>query len=260
MNLSHLDTLLLALSLGGQLLLSYITLRHRLYRDFPIFCLYLLYSSISDITFVLFYRHAGDRTYALAYFADNVPEFLLQIGILFEVGRNVLSPVKRSLPHSALKLFLGMLMAGTLLTLLLSWHSPPADLDRWARYFVFLSFAVAVLRLVLFAVIAGFSQLLGIGWKNHVLQIATGFLGYSIVILLVEVLHRFSGTANASLYHLHEQLRIISWCMVLGYWSYTLSKAEAARREFSPQMANFLVSISQVARQNRAASARWYRK
>ena len=38
----------------------------------------------------------------MAYFADNVLEFLLQIGILIEVARNVLNPVRRSLPRNSL--------------------------------------------------------------------------------------------------------------------------------------------------------------
>jgi uncharacterized membrane protein len=179
---------------------------------------------------------------------------------LIEVGRNVLNPVKRSLPRTSLIVLVGMIVAGMALTVVLSWHSQPTQFYRWAGYFFNISFAVAILRLVIFAIIAGFSQLLGIGWKNHVLQIATGFLGYSIVILLVELLHRVKGAQDGTLYHLYEQFRIISWCMVLGYWSYTLSRAEAARKEFSPKMAEFLVSISQVARNNRTASARWYRK
>jgi hypothetical protein len=119
---------------------------------------------------------------------------------------------------------------------------------------------VAILRLAIFAGIAGFAQVLGIGWKNHVLQIATGYLAYSIAVLLVELLHRFSDFANPPLFHLHEQFRIIAWCMVLGYWSYALSRAEAARQEFSPKMAQFLISMSKGVQSNRNASARWYRK
>ena len=260
MDLSHFDALLMALGQAGQLLLLFVALRSRLYRTFPIFCLYILFSSITDIAFLTFLRHLQERPYWLAYFVDNVTEFLFQIGILIEVGRNVLNPVKRSLPRSSLIIFLGMTVVGMLLTLLLSWHSQPAQFYRWAIYFLNISFAVAILRLVIFAIIAGFSQLLGIGWKNHVLQIATGFLGYSIVVLLVELSHRLKGTQNGTRYHLYEQFRMIAWCMVLGYWSYTLSKVEAARKEFSPKMAGFLVSISQVARNNRTASARWYRK
>jgi len=260
MDLSHLDALLLALSLAGQMLLLLVAVRSRLLRTFPIFCLYLLYASAIDVAFVTFLRHVSHRTYALAYFADNVAEFLFQIGILVEVARNVLQPVKRSLPRPAIAVLWSMLPAAFLVALVLSRNSQPSELDHWSHYFIHLSFAVAILRLAIFAGIAGFSQVLGIGWKNHVLQIATGFLAYSIAILLVELLHRFSDFANPPLFHLHEQFRIVVWCMVLGYWSYALSRAEATRKEFSPKMAQFLVSMSAVARGNRAASDRWYRK
>src|SRR5208282_5823664 len=132
--------------------------------------------------------------------------------------------------------------------LLFTRHSQPANLDRWVQYFVYISFTVAILRVAIFAGIAGFSQFLGIGWKHHVLQIATGFLAYSIAVLVVELLHRHTGFASLPIYHIFDQFRIITWCMVLGYWSYILSRAEAARKEFSPQMAEFLVSISQASR------------
>jgi hypothetical protein len=262
MDLSHFDGALWLLSLVGQLLLAFVMLRTKLYREFPIFSSYILYASISDVCSFILFRHASERVYFWVYFSNNIPELMLQIGILVEMARNVLSPVKRSLPRASLYIFGVMLVAGTALALLLSMHSQPADLDRWAQYFLHINFAVAILRLAIFAAIAGFSQLLGIGWKNHVLQIAGGFLTYSIAVLMVQLLHRYTyaGVMNQDLSHLHEQLRIIVWCMVLGYWSYALSRGEATRREFSPKMAQFLISMSEAARETRTASARWYRK
>jgi hypothetical protein len=261
MNLSHLDTLLIALGQGGQILLLIVAIRTRLYRSFPVFCLYILYSSVSDIVLLtLLFRHVSEQTYATAYFSENVGEFLLQIGILVEVARNVLQPVMRSLPQRAVPLLVSLLPFALLLALLLSRGSQPARLDQWSHYFIHLSFAVAILRLAIFAVIAGFSQFLGIGWKNHVLQIATGFMVYSSAILLVELLHRFSDFSNPPLFHLHEQFRMVVWCMALGYWSYALSRVEATRKEFSPKMAQFLISMSKVAHSDRAEAGRWYRK
>ncbi len=260
MDWTHFDGVLLALSFGGQLLLLVVLLRSRLYRNFPIFFLYILYSCVSDTFFLFVFRHLSERIYFWAYFVDNVPQSLLQIGILIEVARNVLYPVKRSLPPASVYVLMGMIAIGMLLALLLSMHSQPAKIDRWAQYFVHINFAVAILLIAIFAAIAGFSQLLGIGWRNHVLQIATGFLGYSIARLLVELLHRVTGVADQSLYHLHEQFRIIAWCMALGYWSYALSRIEAPREKFSPKMAEFLISIAEASRNNRNAAARWYRK
>jgi hypothetical protein len=260
LNLTSIDGVLWGISLAGQLLLLAVVLRRRLFRTFPLFCAYIAYASFSDVGFFILFGRMSPIGAARAYFVNDGMEFLLQIGILLEVGRNVLSPVRRSLPRSFLYVLGALLGAAVLVALLLSRHSQMANLDRWSQLFVHLSFAVAILRLAIFAVIAVFSQMLGIGWRNHVLQIATGFLAYSLAVLFVELLHRFAGVKNESLYHIHDQLRIVSWCMVLGYWSYTLSRAEAPRKEFSPKMAEFLISMTEVARSNRTASARWYRK
>jgi hypothetical protein len=260
MDPNQIDELLFGIGLAGQILLLVILLRRRLYRSFPIFCFYILYASISDIGFWFFLRHASDKSYAMAYFADNVCEFLLQFGILVEVGWNVLNPVRRSLPRASLVVFFGMLVIGTAIPVVIASNFPLARADRWANYFLVVSFVVSILRVAIFAVIAGFSQLLGVGWKNHVLQIATGLLAYSVATLLVEMLHRYTGTGNMAVFRLHEQLRMIVWCMVLGYWSYSLSRVEAVRKEFSPKMAEFLVSISQATRHDRTASTRGYRK
>jgi uncharacterized membrane protein len=245
LNLTSIDGVLWGISLAGQLLLLAVLLKQRLYRTFPLFCVFIAYSCLSDIgLFVLYSQHTSNVTAYRTYSLSGGVDILLQIGLLLEIGRNVLNPVKRSLPRASLYIFGAMLVAASGITVLFARHSAPAEADRWAQYFMHISYAVAILRLLIFSAIAGFSQMLGIGWKNHVLQIATGLLGYSIV----------------ALFHLHDQFRIISWCMVLGYWSYSLSRVEAARKEFSPKMAEFLISMSEVARNNRTASARWYRK
>jgi uncharacterized membrane protein len=260
MDPNRLDELLFIAALVGQLLLAYVLFRHRLYKTFPIFCSYIVYSSISDIAFWFFLRHAAPNRYAMAYFSDNACEFLLQIGILLEVGWNVLNPVRRSLPRSSLWVFFGLLAVAAFIFMPFVQNLTPAQSDRWVRYFFAATFVIAVLRILIFAVIAGFSQLLGIGWKNHVLQIATGLLVYSTVDLLVELLNRHIGTTNVRLYRTHEQMRIVVWCMALGYWSHFLSKVEGIRKEFSPKMSEFLLLISQVSKQQRTASDRLYRK
>jgi len=223
--------------------------RRRLFRSFPIFFCYILFCVVSDLSFIVLFPHLSQKAYMRAYFAtNNVPELLLEIGILIEVARNVLNPVKRSLPRPALYVFAAMLVTGTLVALLLSTHSQPAELDRWSQYFVHVNLGVAILRVAIFAAIASFSQMLGIGWGNHVLQIATGLLGYSVVGLLVELMHHLTGVADPAVYYFQDQFRIVGWCVALGYWSFVLAKKEAPRKEFSPKMAEFLISIAEVSK------------
>jgi hypothetical protein len=262
MVLSQIDTVLLALSVVGQSLLFLVLWRRQFYREFPVFFAYVSYTVFSDFVFLAFMwsQSVSKQTYFIAYFANNVPEFLLQLGILYEVARSVLNPVKGSLPKPAQVIFAVMVASATVLACFLSVHSMPRQLSLWSQYFVQMNFTVAILRLVIFSTIVFFSQMFGIGWNNHVVQIASGFAGYSMVVLLVELLHRFTGVTNDSLYHMQEQFRITAWCLALGYWSYALAKKEAPRKEFSPKMASFLVSISSAASRDRAAAARLFEK
>jgi hypothetical protein len=244
---------------GNAFLLALLIYR-RLYKTFPIFTAYFLYSCLSDLCFYLWFRKLTGSAYFAAFFAVRVPELLLHLGILMEVARSVLLPVKRSLPRKALYVFAGMLVSGTVLAVLLSIRSNPAELTVWAKYFLQINFTFAILRLVIFLAIVSFSQMLGIGWRNHVLQIATGFAAYSFVILLIELGHHFAGSTDSPRYHQYEQFRIFAWYVTLGYWGFSLAKKEAPRKEFNPKMASFLVSISGVTKDNRAAASRVYRK
>ena len=261
MDSATVDQALWLVSTAGQIVLSTVLISRSLYRSFPIFTIYLVYSTISDIVFFAFFRHWDQKAYFDVYFVDTVLEFMLQIGILLEVARNVLVPVRRSLPATALYVLAGMLVSGTVLALLLSFHhTGEGGYTRWYQYFMKVNLAVAILRLVIFSAIALFSQMLGIGWRNHVLQIATGFASYSFVILLVELTHRYSGMPFDYHFRFYEEIRVIGWCLALGYWSYSLAKKEAPRKEFSPKMANFLISVAEVAKNNRADVARWHQK
>lgn len=257
---SHIDVSLAMLGMVGEVLLLFVFIQRRSYKAFPIFFSYIVYALLSDLFFLLWAQHLSEITYFSIYFANNVPEFLLQIGILLEVAWNVLNPVKGSLPRLSLLIFASLVVGGTALACLLSIHSMPNLLNRWTRYFVQINFTVAILRLVIFSAVVFFSQMLGIGWRNHVLPIATGFVGYSVVALLVELLHRFTGVTNNPVYHLQEQFRMIAWCLALGYWSYALAKKEAPRKDFDPQMASFLVSISSRVSKDRAAAVRFSQK
>jgi len=260
MDMTRIDEALWILGVAGQLLLFIVLVNRRLYQVFPVFTAYILYSSVSDVVVATLFTHASQQIYLVAYFVNLVPEFLLQFGILVEIAWNVLSPVKRSLPKASLYLLAALLLIGMLVTLIFAMHSNPSHYQGWWKAFFETNFTFAILRLVIFLVIAFFSQMLGIGWNNHVMQIATGFASYSIVTFLVELLHRLVGFKEIYQYHLHEQFRIVGWCMALGYWGYVLAKKEAERKEFSPGMADFLISMSQVLGQNRESAIRIYRK
>ena len=59
-----------------------------------------------------------------------------------------------------------------------------------------LDLTFGLLRMMIFVATAAFAQLLGIGWKNKVLQLATALSFYSAVDLIVSLVERYSGGSN----------------------------------------------------------------
>lgn len=270
MDLSNIDNVLFLASLTGQAVLLVALLRRKLHKEFPIFFAYIAYVLVTDPLLILWMRllhvpsgaMASSPMYFRAFFAFKVPEYMLGLGVLFEVGRNVLLPVKRSLPSGSLVVFgVLMLVAGCVTYFLAAHSSSGALLTSMGGLYITVSLTNAILRVACFLVIAIFAQMLGIGWKNHVMQLATGLAFYGAVDLIVRMAHAMlsSGT-NAGIYYtqfrLLDQFRVISYLSTLIFWCWSFTRQEAPRKEFSPQMAGFLVSISVAVKRDRSQLGR----
>ena len=269
------DNVLWFLCVIGQIVLLLVLLQQRLYKTFPIFAGYVVFLVLSD-PFAYLLLHllhsgtslttAGNTTYFKVYFALQVPQFLLELGVLLEITGNVLRPLKRSLPGGGLAAFTLMLVAAGIATYFLAGmaHSN-STYSAIGNIYVKISLGMAILRLLFFCLLAVFAQMLGIGWKSHVLQLTTGLALNAAVILVVQIgMSHLTpvGTTSALFaqyqlqYRLLDQARIIGYLGTLAYWAWCFARQEAPRKEFSPQMAQFLVSISGVVKRDRAALAR----
>jgi hypothetical protein len=110
---------------------------------------------------------------------------------------------------------------------------------------------IAILRVVIFMGLAGFSQLLSIGWRNRELQIASGLGFYSMFSLAITLIH--SHQSVGSYYQLVDRLGVASYVCSLVYWIVSFSQKEVERQEFTPQMRNFLLTVSGAAHSTRVA-------
>jgi len=126
----------------------------------------------------------------------------------------------------------------------------PPSLSRWGEIYVHLQQTTAILRVVCFLVMAGFSQVLSIGWKDRELQIATGLGFFSIVTLIVAVLHSHQEIATHA-YHWLDNATSASYVGALTYWIFSFATKEQERKEFSPQMQQLLLLMGGGARTGR---------
>jgi len=261
MHFTSIDDYLWACGTCGELLLLVILIFRSSYRSFPIFTSYIAWLTISDplLMLVLSSQHGvAGQLYYRASFAFNLIQYSIEILVLFEIASVVFKPVFQGVDNrQSLLLGIAIVSAIGITAFLLTADINSATLAH-PRTYIVVNTSMAILRLAVFILIAGFSQLLGLSWKNHVLQLTSGLAFYAAVTLLVELGHSHlrAGPNYARDYYALDHLRIGGYLCALYFWCYAFAKKEAPRKEFSPQMAKFLVSISGSAKRQRSVLAR----
>jgi hypothetical protein len=203
--------------------------------------------------FVYYLRRLSPGSYFQIYFPQMVVDSAFQFAILVELGWAVLRPLRASLPkRSILYLAVIVIVAGALIWPLAGLTLPP-KLTPAGRFFVQLQQTFAALRIALFLGLAGFSQLLSIGWRNRELQIATGLGFYSMFSLAVSLVHAHQAVGPQ--YEFLDQLTSASWDCSVVYWIVSFAQKESERQEFTPQMRSFLLAVTGAARGTRVALA-----
>jgi hypothetical protein len=111
----------------------------------------------------------------------------------------------------------------------------------------------SILRILVFLLLAGCSQLLSISWRDRELQLASGLGFYSFVSVAVAIVH--THREIWSQYSYLNQVVVASYICSLLYWVWCFAQKEAERREFTPQMQNVLLAVAGTARATRIALA-----
>lgn len=241
------STLTVALAVGEITVLALMIWR-RMWRTLPVFTAYMLWSLISDTAGLYFLIHGVVKSYFTFYATQTIIDAILMFAVLVELGWSVLSPVRNSLPRGTKAALVVLIGVVALIAWPLATNSiPPAPgLVKEAVTFEHIDQTFIILRVIFFLVMVSFSQLLSIGWRDRELQIATGLGVYAIVSLLVALLNAHqTDVQQVHKYHLAVS---ISYLGSLGYWVLSFAAKEYQRKEFSPQMQQFLVYMGGTAR------------
>lgn len=226
----------------------------RTFRTLPVFSLYLAWSLASDLCQYIAGRNLPYEVFFRIFLVGLAIDSIFMFGVLFELSRSVLRPIAKFLPKWT-PLAVGMLI---LLVCAVIW--PLANAPEFSQYnaqsrlLIHLQQTFSILRVLFFLGLAACSQLLSIGWKDRELQIATGLGFFSMVSIAVSVIHTHQVT-NTLQYHLTDQGLTVSYICSLVYWVYCFAQQEAKRREFTPQMENFLLAVAGTARSARISLA-----
>jgi len=248
-----LDNAVLFAGLVAEAAVIGLLLYRRVWRTLPIFCFYLVWGVLSDLVSSEVRHTAGiySHAYLITYLTIQILDSALQFAVLIELGWSILRPLRASLSSRALIFVVLLIVAlGAAIWPFANVHGMAGTSEAW-RNIVRLQQTTSILRVLFFLLLAGSSQLLSIGWRDRELQIATGLGFYSLVSLAVDMLRQHQ--AFGPKYAAWNQLLAVSYFCSLLYWIFSFAQQEAERREFTPQMQNFLLAVAGTARSGRIA-------
>ena len=245
-----LDNALLICGMVGEAIVLALLIRRKVWRNLPLFCIFVAWTLATDLMAILVVWKFP-AYYPREYFYQLVPDSILQFAVLIELAWSVLRPSKASLPRGTIYVLIGLVLLTGVAIWPLAKLAVPANQSAHAELFVHFQQTIAILRVVCFLVMAGFSQVLAIGWKDRELQVASGLGFFSIISLIVAVLHSHQDVGKS--YQWLDYASSASYVGTLAYWVLSFSTKEQERREFSPQMQQILLQMGGGARSNRMA-------
>jgi len=246
-----LDSTLTFAGIGLEAVAVALLVYRRIYRIVPIFSLFLVWAIVSDIAMaaVSHYIAFTDPRYTQIYLVEVSLDSLVQFAVMVELTWSVLRPIRASLPRATIAVIaLILVLVGAAVWPIAGWVTLPYP-DPQFHTMMRLQEAFSILRVLFVVVLAGFSQLLAIGWRDRELQIATGLGFYSLMSLGGSILHTHHAIPTA--YHNVDQVVAFTYLCSLLYWVFSFAQEEAPRQEFAPGMQSFLLAVSGVARADR---------
>jgi hypothetical protein len=248
--LSGIDQTLWYACILGEICTVAILAYRRIYKSLPIFSAYMAWTIVGD-GIGLIGVHKSPDFYLSVYKYVMPVDSLLQFGVILELAYSVLRPYHSSLRRGTmLGIAVVVALVGCAVWPLAGYTALGKLAPPYGLLYHFLHTA-SILRILVFVVLASCSQLLGIGWKDRELQIATGLGLYSFVGFAVAVLQ--AQVAGIPRFHHMTQFVAASYLCSLVYWIFCFVQKEAPRQEFSPRMESVLLRVAGAAQANRLA-------
>ena len=219
-----------------------------IYKPFPVFSAYLAWDLLENL--ILWGVAVRDpSSYLTVFLIVLAADSVFELAVLVELGWSVLRPFRSSLPRGAIVVV--ALVTGALCALVWPFaHSAAyAYYGPQSRLLLHLQQTVAIMRILFFLVLAGCSHLLSINWRDREMQIASGLGIYSLISVAVSIVQ--ASQSIGQLYVFLNDLVLATNICCLLYWLVCFARQAVARREFTPQMQNFLLAVAGAARSTR---------
>jgi hypothetical protein len=248
-----LDNTFLFAGMAAEVAVVGLLLYKRAWRTLPVFFIYVAWELTGDVvgSYVMQRHNTGlsSDSYLISYLVTQILDSILQLAVLIELGWSILRPLRSRLSSRGLILVVLLIVVLGAVIWPFAGMNGVAKLSAAFRNIIHLQQTTSILRVLFFVLLAGFSQLLSIGWRDRELQIATGLGFFSLVSLAAGILRQHMGMPEN--FNVLNRLVAASYICSLFYWVFSFAQKEAQPREFTPQMQNFLLAVAGTARSNR---------
>ncbi|WP_158942039.1 hypothetical protein [Granulicella sp. S190] len=240
MNFTTLDKIIWAANFIGFVALLIVLLWRRRWIGFSIFTCFVAFMTFTSIGMFLITHYSSARVYRFGYWFIYYGDVLFQLGLIFEIARNVLRPTGTWVRDARSSFVLaGIVGTAVAVGLCLAIKAPPGSTAGiWEiRGDLF----TALLDCELFFAMLFASNRLGLEWRNHVMALAQGLTVWAFVSAVSDLASIFLGWTQQ--YRVVQLFPSFLYVAVLLYWIYAFWKPERARAPLSDEMKNYLVAL-----------------
>jgi hypothetical protein len=240
MNFTTLDNILWAAGLIGFAALLLVLLFRQRWRQFPIFTCFAAYSTLVSIGLFFISRYSTRRVYGITYWVTGGGDVLFQLGLVFEIARNVLRPTGTWIRDARSSFVLaGVTGTAVAVGLCLAIKTPPGSTAGiWEiRGDLF----TALLDCELFLAMLFASNRLGLEWRNHVMSLAQGLTLWAFGSAVSDLASIFLGWTQQ--YRVVQLFPSFLYIAVLLYWIVAFWRPERVRAPLSNEMKDYLVAL-----------------
>jgi len=208
-------------------------MRRRVYKDLPVFFIYLLWSLYYDLVAWKLMRTLSPEACLQQYMVGITVNALFVVAVWIELGRKVLRYNGARTPGRFF-VFLLFLVACLPLWLLAQQTPLSAGHTVFRLLFAHLRQIIGILMVAVLLTMAWLSRILDLRWPERELRIATGFGFTFIVSLAVNILqnHWFA----YPIHRLLDQISVAGYLGTMAYWVLSFSQNETKQQKYYPQV------------------------
>lgn len=240
--------LLAMIGIVAQAALIVVLVWRRTYRSLPVFFSYVVWGIAGDST-VLILRTLKHSQALYPIEIETYIDLVFQYLVLIELAWSILRPIQRKLPRGFLLGISLIIAAGAALAWPLAGIKETPGFPSHFLIALHAQRSFAILRILFFLALGCCSQFLGIGWRDRELQVASGLGFYSLVSIAGTVMH--SHQSYGWHYYYVDVSIACSYLLSLVYWVFCFAQPNAARREMTPGMQEFLLGVADVMKKQR---------